>query len=147
MALLKGRQSPYLVSALRNDVSHHAWPNDDPTGKQFKFGAAATNNPWMQIVGVVGDVSKMALDQPPRQEMYLPYKRANGNYMVPQDSATITIAVRFIFPASILRPRSNKTPHPERCRGDHQDDPTDRSCDESHQTLHCGGVGKGCVLV
>jgi predicted permease len=74
-----------LVAIVNDTLARTYWPNGDAIGKQFKFGPAAAPTPWMQIVGVVGDVRQMGLDQPPREEMYFPYRQANGNYMVPQD--------------------------------------------------------------
>ena len=74
-----------LVAIINETMARTYWPNDDAIGKQFKFGTAAAPIPWIQIVGVVGDVKQMGLDQPPRQEMYFPYRQARGNYMVMQD--------------------------------------------------------------
>jgi putative ABC transport system permease protein len=73
------------VAIVNETLARTYWPNDNATGKQFKVGPVAAPVPWMQIVGVVGDVRQMGLDQPPRQEMYFPYRQANGNYMVPRD--------------------------------------------------------------
>ncbi|HXW93430.1 MAG TPA: ABC transporter permease [Terriglobales bacterium] len=74
-----------LVAIVNETMARTYWPNQDAIGKQFKFGPATAPTPWIQIVGVVGDVRQMGLDQPPQPEMYLPYRQANGNYMVPQD--------------------------------------------------------------
>jgi putative ABC transport system permease protein len=74
-----------LVAIVNETMARTYWPNQDAIDKRFKFGPAAAPTPWIRIVGVVGDVRQMGLDQPPRPEMYFPYKQARGNYMVMQD--------------------------------------------------------------
>ncbi|MBV9760255.1 MAG: ABC transporter permease [Acidobacteriaceae bacterium] len=74
-----------LVAIVNESMARTYWPNQDPVDKRFKLGPLAMPVPWIQIVGVVRDVRQMGLDQPPRPEMYFPYKQARGNYMVMQD--------------------------------------------------------------
>jgi putative ABC transport system permease protein len=73
------------VAIVNETMARTYWPNDNAMDKQFKFGPAAAATPWITVVGVVGDVRQMSLDQPPRAEMYFPYRQANRNYMVLQD--------------------------------------------------------------
>jgi len=40
---------------------------------------------WRTVVGIVGDVRQMRLNEPPRQEMYFPYWQAKDNWMVSRD--------------------------------------------------------------
>lgn len=89
-----GSNSP-LVAIVNETMARTYWPNQDAIGKQFKFGPATAPTPWIRIVGVVGDVRQMGLDQPPWPEMYFPYRQARDNYMVMQDlvvrtSGTVT---------------------------------------------------------
>jgi ABC-type antimicrobial peptide transport system permease subunit len=56
----------------------------------MKFGLAGDNVPWLRIVGIVGDVRQMRLNDPPRQEMYFPSWQAKDNWMVPRDLAIRT---------------------------------------------------------
>ena len=79
------------VAIVNDTLVRTYWPNGDALGKQFKFGPAGAPIPWITIVGVVGNVRQMGLDQPPRHEMYFPYKQAGRNYMVPQDLVVRTI--------------------------------------------------------
>lgn len=74
-----------LVAIVNETMARAYWPGRDAIGKQFKFGPAVAPTPWIQIVGVIGDVRQMGLDQPPRPAMYFPYRQARGNYMVMQD--------------------------------------------------------------
>jgi predicted permease len=84
-----GANAP-LVAIVNETMARTYWPNQDAIGKQFKLGAAAAPTPWIQVVGVVGDVRQMGLDQPPRQEMYFPYRQARDNYMMMQDLVVLT---------------------------------------------------------
>jgi len=52
--------------------------NESPLGKRMQLGAIPENDvPWMEIVGVVGDVRR-GLGTDPQAEMYLPYKQADA---------------------------------------------------------------------
>ena len=47
-------------------------------------GPIGPNNPWMEIVGVVGDIKYSGLDAPPEPTYYLPYRQNpwNGQFVV-----------------------------------------------------------------
>lgn len=49
------------------------WPDEDPLGKRIKFGREDSENPWLQIVGVVGHVKNYGVDQDSRVETYVPF--------------------------------------------------------------------------
>jgi putative ABC transport system permease protein len=50
---------------------------EDAVGKRIRFGAGAANtNPWLTIVGVVGDTRRAGLDVPVFTESYQPMKQA-----------------------------------------------------------------------
>jgi len=42
-------------------LARSMWPNQDPIGRQIKWGIDESRAPWMTIVGVVGDVNQSAL--------------------------------------------------------------------------------------
>lgn len=46
------------------------WPNQDPVGKRMVFGTPRDNNPWITIVGVVGDMRRRGLHQGSRLETF-----------------------------------------------------------------------------
>ena len=46
------------------------WPGEDPVGHRIRLGAI-DSNPWLTIVGVVGDMRQFGLDRPAEPEMYL----------------------------------------------------------------------------
>src|SRR5262249_15242279 len=58
---------------VSRSVAEKCWPGEDPIGKRLKWGIAASPQPWMTIVGVVGDVVQGALGSEPPPHAYVPY--------------------------------------------------------------------------
>jgi len=48
-------------------------PNDNPIGQHIKVGGADSKNPWMTIVGVVGNVKMNWVENRPSYAFYRPY--------------------------------------------------------------------------
>ncbi len=46
--------APVLV--ITEAFARHHWPGEDPLGKQLKWGRPSSDRPWMEVVGVVGDI-------------------------------------------------------------------------------------------
>ena len=58
------------VCVINEAAARLLFPNDDPIGKYItKFGQ---DNETLQIVGVIGNLRHLALDTPPRPELYQP---------------------------------------------------------------------------
>jgi predicted permease len=55
---------------LNEALARRLWPHDDPLGRRIKHGAA---QPWLTIVGVVGDVRQRRIDVEPYPQIYVPY--------------------------------------------------------------------------
>ncbi len=63
-----------MPAALVNEtMARQYWPGEDAVGKRFKLGDPQDDIPWRTIVGVVGDVRQMGVDEPVKAEMYIPY--------------------------------------------------------------------------
>jgi hypothetical protein len=85
--------SPSIVVSDR--VVKRFWPGQDPIGKRLKFGALASQNPWLTVVGVVGEVKYRGLPENPTADpdLYLPFANRNAQY---------SLAVRASVPPSTL---------------------------------------------
>jgi predicted permease len=87
--------SPAVI--VSEGVVKRFWPGQDPIGKRVKFGGSPTStNPWMSIVGVVGEVKYRGLPQNPTADpdIYLPFMDRNS---------LVGIALRTtIQPASLI---------------------------------------------
>jgi putative ABC transport system permease protein len=80
-------------------VTRRFWPNRDPIGKRIKFGAFNSPNPWLTIVGVVGEVKYRGLPSNPTgdPDLYFPaLDRSVQGVLIRAsvDPASVTSAVR-----------------------------------------------------
>ena len=81
--ILKGRDftqrdGPGTTNIIISDaIARRFWSSEDPLGKRVRPG---TNNPWMTIVGVAGDV-RNSLDQEPRPTIYFSAAQLGFNAM------------------------------------------------------------------
>jgi len=76
--LLSGRQfdsrdgSAAAPTVVINDtMAKRFWRDRDPIGQRIKIGGPQADNPWLTVVGVVGDVHQMGLDVAPEPEFFL----------------------------------------------------------------------------
>jgi putative ABC transport system permease protein len=108
--LLQGRgltpadneKSPAVV-VINATMAHTYFPGENPLGKRLQIGATPENDvPWMEIVGVVGDVHQ-GLDTDPKAEMYLPYRQADAVLPVLQLSIVLRTAADPLQQTSALR--------------------------------------------
>jgi putative ABC transport system permease protein len=74
-----------LVAIINETAARTHWPNEDPIGKRFKFGAPDDTARWRTVVGVVADTRRAGVERPVRTESYHPYT---------QDPRSMTVIVR-----------------------------------------------------
>jgi putative ABC transport system permease protein len=81
--LLRGRffseqdsQSNPRVAIISETLARRYFPNQDPIGRQMRFGFPPNGNVLREIVGVVGDVRDVALSKKPGPMMYVPFAQA-----------------------------------------------------------------------
>jgi putative ABC transport system permease protein len=79
-----GRNAP-LVALINETMARKYWPNQDPVGKRFATHPGGPEAQLVRIIGIVGDIRQMGLNEPPRQEMYFPMFQSANNWMVPRD--------------------------------------------------------------
>jgi putative ABC transport system permease protein len=56
------------VAIVNQALANRLFPGEDPVGKRVRMGAT---QPWVEIVGLVGDVKHAALDEELQPEMYM----------------------------------------------------------------------------
>jgi putative ABC transport system permease protein len=80
------------VAIINETMARQYWPGENALGRRFKVGDPDNpERPWTQIVGIVGDVRQMGIDEPVKAEMYLPYQQINHNpWFIPRDLAIRT---------------------------------------------------------
>jgi putative ABC transport system permease protein len=80
------------VAIISEALSRRYFPNQDPIGRQMRFGFPANGNVPREIVGIVGDVRDVALSQKPGPMMYVPFAQAPlyGGEVVARSSASVS---------------------------------------------------------
>jgi putative ABC transport system permease protein len=68
------------VVIVNEHMATRYWPDGNAIGRRIRFGqstnpqaADSTQNPWITVVGVVGDMRRTGVDMPVRDEVFLPY--------------------------------------------------------------------------
>ncbi len=61
------------IVLINETMARRFWPGENPIGRRIRLGADTDRQPWITVVGVVGDVRHVGLDTAPRPELYRPY--------------------------------------------------------------------------
>jgi putative ABC transport system permease protein len=80
------------VAIINQTLARHYWPNQNAVGKRIKTGGAERpKNPWMEVVGVVGDVKYSGLDAAPELVLYQPHEQSawSSMYLVLRTSSKL----------------------------------------------------------
>lgn len=87
------------VAVINETMARRFWPGRNPVGQRIKLGSLGFGGPWLEIIGVVGDVKQVALDKPTPPEVYVSYRQfpLQSAYLVVR-----TVADRADF-ADVLR--------------------------------------------
>ncbi len=75
-----GPEAP-RVAIISERVAKKYWAGEDPLGKRVKFGDDASQNPWLTIVGVVGDIQYNWFDRDASPTLYVPYRQTARQVM------------------------------------------------------------------
>jgi hypothetical protein len=81
----EGAPSVVLVS---ESLAGQLWPGEEPLGQQVRMPySPAEENPWREVVGVVGDIRQYGLDRPASPAIYLPEAQYPFTYLTLMVSA------------------------------------------------------------
>jgi len=69
------------VALISQRMAERWWKNESPVGKHIRLGALDSKNPWLTIVGVVGDIMHNPYDREPRRTIYVPFPQAPQLWM------------------------------------------------------------------
>ena len=85
------------------------FPNEDPIGKQIRFGDARSTDPWRTIIGVVGNIRHWSLRTDVEPETYVPLaQNASSRMTVLLRTTGPPLAVAPAFRAEILAVDANQ---------------------------------------
>lgn len=62
------------VAVVNQALAARLFPGDDPVGRRVRF-ASSQSQTWMTIVGVVGNVRHLTLEETPKPEIYMYYRQ------------------------------------------------------------------------
>jgi len=68
------------VSIISRTLANRFWPSNDPLGQRFKLGAADSDEPWMTVVGVVGDARQNWWNPATFPVIYRPYLQSSRSF-------------------------------------------------------------------
>ena len=87
----RDNQQSVPVAVINETMARQYWPGENALGRRFKLGDPTDDVPWIQIVGIVGDIRQMGLDEPVKAEMYFPYQQQKGDlWYIPRELAIRT---------------------------------------------------------
>jgi len=69
-------ESSPRVAVINQELARRYWPGESPIGKRFRRPHADEKSPWIEVVGVSGDVRHRGLEAPVRPEMYFAFAQA-----------------------------------------------------------------------
>jgi len=101
-----------LQAVISRRMAEQIWPGEDPIGKRFQLGFPNMNLPKVEVIGIVGDVTRHGLENGPTAEFYLSYQQFGlpfDTYLVIRTSAdpasianTVRTALDKAFPSHPL---------------------------------------------
>jgi putative ABC transport system permease protein len=83
------------VAIISETLARRYFPNQDPIGRQMKFGFPPNANVSREITGIVGDLRDVALSRKPGPMMYVPFAQAplyGGEIVVRSASSAASVA-------------------------------------------------------
>src|SRR5580692_7987061 len=83
------------VAIISETLARRYFPNQDPIGRQMKFGFPPNGNVSREIIGVVGDLRDVTLSRKPGPMMYVPFAQAplyGGEIVVRSSSSAASVA-------------------------------------------------------
>jgi putative ABC transport system permease protein len=69
------------VAVVSERLAQRSWPGESPLGRRVKLGRDNSENPWLTVIGVVGDIRYNWFEPAPSPAIYLPYRQTSRQIM------------------------------------------------------------------
>jgi putative ABC transport system permease protein len=79
----RDNQGSSKVIIVSESMARQFWQAEDCIGKRIAFDGTLDNPNWREIVGVVGDVRQLGLEDERRSEMYIPHLQSFNSITAP----------------------------------------------------------------
>src|SRR5262249_58792616 len=73
----RDNQGAMPVTIINETMARQFWPDEEALGKRFKLGPAQSANPWLTVVGIVGDMRRQNLERQPIAQIFRPYLQSS----------------------------------------------------------------------
>jgi putative ABC transport system permease protein len=91
------------VILIDRSLAERYWPGESPLGQRIRIHAGTDHDPWLTVIGVVGNVRYATLTEPPRPTWYVPEAQAGAALGSPR--RTLSVLVRTAGdPQALLSP-------------------------------------------
>lgn len=89
------------VTLINASMAEWYWPGEDALGKRFKRGLPDSDVPWLEVVGVLGNVRHREFAQEPQPAFFMPHAQERWPRMIlvirtKSDPAILTSSIRTI---------------------------------------------------
>src|SRR5215831_12641766 len=78
----RDNQGAMPVTIINETMARQFWPDEEALGKRFKLGAAQSANPWLTVVGIVGDMRRQNLERQPIAQIFRPYLQSSERRLI-----------------------------------------------------------------
>lgn len=75
-----GTEAP-RVAIINESMARRFWPGETPVGRRFRFGRQP-DAPWIEVVGVVGDMRRQGPERAPIPQVFRPYGQTPSRNMI-----------------------------------------------------------------
>jgi predicted permease len=75
-------QGAVPVTIINETMARRFWPGEEAVGKRFKLGQAQSTDPWLTVVGVVGDMRRQSLERQPIAQIFQPYLQSSERRLI-----------------------------------------------------------------
>ncbi len=86
------------VLIVNETMAQRLWKGEDPISKRIKWGTVSGTDPWLTVVGVIGDSKEGPLDQSAVEHTYEPYLQGDNEFA----SRGLNLVVRAAVPPGTL---------------------------------------------
>jgi putative ABC transport system permease protein len=92
------------VAIVTESLARQVWPGRSAIGKRIKVGfGSPADQPWVSVVGIVGDIKQTALGDKTRPALYVPWEQAPRPFLLRNLTFVMRTAADPMSAAAVIR--------------------------------------------